>query len=78
MKNKKYPYFAWIKFQRRIASVQSFLGYEYEYITLCFRNIYRGLNYVIKSLRILIFKNKPEVVWIQLPPVFYAVSVALL
>ncbi|SBV95746.1 glycosyltransferase [uncultured Dysgonomonas sp.] len=70
---KQNIYFAWIKFQRRAVSMQSYFDYNCKHITSCFKNKYfRVLDYIIKSIKtfVILCKEKPKTVWIQLPPIF--------
>lgn len=70
---KKDIYFAWIKFQRRAISMQSYFDYDCKHITSSFKHKYlKTLDYVTKSIKTLriLCKNKPKVIWIQLPPIF--------
>lgn len=71
--NNKNLYFAWIKFQRRAVSMESFFDYQSIHITSVFRHKYlRPLDYLVKGIKTFAYllKNKPEVVWLQLPPTF--------
>ncbi len=70
---KKNIYVAWVKFQRRAVSMESFFDYDCIHITSLFKHKYfRIFDYVIKSIKTLgyLFKYKPNVVWIQLTPTF--------
>ncbi len=67
----KQLFVAWVKFQRRSASMQPYFGYELEFISFAFKNrILRPLEYILKSWKtfILFWREKPQIIWVQLPP----------
>lgn len=64
---------AWVSFQRRADVMKEFWEYSDYYITTKFRHkLLKPLDYlikIIKTINILAFE-KPDVVWMQLPPTF--------
>lgn len=64
---------AWVPFQRRSLSMQSYFKYELYFISISFQNKYlRVVEYLYKALKtllILLF-HCPDIFWIQLPPNF--------
>lgn len=72
MKSKNI-YIAWIKFQRRAVSMESYFDYDSVHVTSPFKNKYLKIfDYLVKCLKTLgyLLKYRPRVVWIQLPPTF--------
>jgi len=66
-------FIAWVPFQRRSISMQSY--FEYELVFITFSSKYRWIRpfeYLFKALKtlVLLFAHRPDVCWIQLPPNF--------
>jgi len=71
MKKSKNSFYAWVKYQRRAASMQESLGYELSFIDFNLKKRWlKPLDYVLKSYKTLIglIINRPRVLWVQLPP----------
>ncbi|TBO43329.1 glycosyltransferase [Pedobacter kyonggii] len=70
MKNKN-QFFAWVSFQRRPVSMQSYFGYNLEFIKTSIKDKWlKPFDYIAKGMQTSysLLKNKPEILWIQLPP----------
>jgi glycosyltransferase involved in cell wall biosynthesis len=74
-------YVAWVDYQRRAESMQRFFGYDLFYVSSKHLSaIYKLMSYVSRAsatLRI-VLKERPDVVWLQLPPTFLVHIVILL
>jgi glycosyltransferase involved in cell wall biosynthesis len=71
MKKSKNSFYAWVKYQRRAASMQESLGYELSFIDFNLKKRWlKPLDYILKSLKtsIGLIINRPTVLWVQLPP----------
>jgi len=69
----KQIFVAWINFQRRAESMQSFFGYSLHYIPSPVSKAWQKPGgYLLQAWRTarLIAREKPDVVWIQMPPTF--------
>ncbi|HEY9657111.1 MAG TPA: hypothetical protein V6C65_01510 [Allocoleopsis sp.] len=67
----KQVFVAWVPFQRRSVSMQSYFGYELRFLSFAFKNrLLRPLEYLIKGWQTLalLIDRQPQVVWVQLPP----------
>jgi hypothetical protein len=63
----------WWRFQRRPETLATYFGFKIEYVRSGFSSkILRGLDYLVNSVKTirLLHRNRPEVVWIQVPPAF--------
>ena len=63
----------WKSFQRRPETLASYFGIKVEYVTSGFSSkILKGLDYLVKAVKTirLLHRNRPEVVWVQVPPTF--------
>jgi glycosyltransferase involved in cell wall biosynthesis len=70
MKNKN-QFYAWVTFQRRAVSMQPYFSYDLKFISTSIKKKWlKPLDYIIKGIRTgcLLLKNKPQILWIQLPP----------
>lgn len=70
MKNKN-QFYAWVSFQRRPVSMLPYFGYELTFLKNSVQGKwFRPFDYIIKGIRTgyNLLKNKPEILWIQLPP----------
>jgi glycosyltransferase involved in cell wall biosynthesis len=69
----KQIFIAWINFQRRAESMQSFFGYSLHYVPSPVGKAWKKpAGYLLQAWRTarLIAREKPDVVWIQMPPTF--------
>ena len=76
----KQIFIAWEPYQRRPDSMQDFFGYELHFISTPFRSKpLRIVDYLIKAVRTLalLLRKRPDVVWIQIAPIFAAQTVDL-
>ena len=67
----KQSFIAWVAFQRRSLSMKEYFNYELKFITFAFKNrILRPLEYLYKTFITFssFIKERPNVIWIQLPP----------
>ncbi|WP_448604861.1 hypothetical protein [Thermoleptolyngbya sp.] len=67
----KQLFIAWVRFQRRIESMEAYFKYESIYISVSLKNRFlKPVEYLVKCQKTLamLWKSDPEVVWIQLPP----------
>jgi hypothetical protein len=67
----KQLFIAWVPFQRRSVSMQRYFGYELTFLSFSFKNRrLRPVEYLYKSWRslLLFLHQRPEVIWVQLPP----------
>ena len=71
--SKKQIFISWTKYQRRVESMKQHFEFDTYYLgENSHVNILKLLFYIKKSIRtlILLFKENPDVIWIQLPPTF--------
>lgn len=64
-------FIAWVAFQRRILSMQSYFGYEPTHIAITLKNRFlKPLEYLAKAQQTLkvLLTQQPQTIWIQLPP----------
>jgi glycosyltransferase involved in cell wall biosynthesis len=69
--NNKHQFYAWITYQRRNASMQSYFNYELKFIHSFIKQKWlKPFDYVLKGIwtAYLLLKNKPQILWVQLPP----------
>jgi len=67
----KQLYVVWLAFQRRPASMQSYFGYELEFLpSASTRRFVRFLGYLAKGWKtlVLFWREQPQVIWLQLAP----------
>ncbi|MBU7583975.1 MAG: glycosyltransferase [Nostoc sp. TH1S01] len=67
----KQLFIAWVPFQRRPLSMQSYFGYEIEFLSFAFNTrLLRPLEYLLKAWKTLnlFIRQQPHVIWVQLPP----------
>ncbi|RDC54272.1 glycosyltransferase [Pedobacter chinensis] len=71
MKKSNNIFYAWVKYQRRAASMQESLGYELNFIDFNLKKkVLKPLDYMLKSCKTLgsLIIQQPTVLWLQLPP----------
>lgn len=64
-------FLAWVPFQRRAVTMQSYFGYELHHISLRFKpKFLRPFEYVMKAWQSLwlMLHQRPEIIWVQMPP----------
>lgn len=64
-------FYAWVKYQRRAASMQEFLGYSLNFVDFKLKRKWlKPLDYLLKSIGTVsnLILKKPKVLWVQLPP----------
>lgn len=67
----KQLFIAWVPFQRRSISMKSYFKYELRFLSFAFKSrLLRPLEYVLKGLQtlLLFLSQRPQIIWIQLPP----------
>jgi len=66
-------FIAWIKYQRRAASMQPYFGYKLKFVptTIKIQKL-KLVDYIVKLLRTVwyLLKYRPPILWTQLPPTF--------
>lgn len=64
-------FLAWVPFQRRAVTMQSYFGYDLHHISLSFKQKFlRPFEYLVKagqSLRLML-RQRPDIIWVQMPP----------
>lgn len=76
----KQIFIAWINFQRRAESMQPFFGYTLHYIPAPYAKVWqKPVGYLIQAWYTakLIRQERPDVVWVQMPPTFLVHWLAL-
>jgi len=71
MKKGKNFFYAWVKYQRRAASMQESLGYDLIFVDFNLKKKWlKPFDYLLKSCKTVkdIMLNRPAVLWVQLPP----------
>jgi glycosyltransferase involved in cell wall biosynthesis len=66
-------YVAWVNYQRRAESMQSYFGYDLFYVSSQHRSpFYKFISYFVRAKMTMqiVLREKPDVVWLQLPPTF--------
>lgn len=66
-------YIAWVNYQRRAESMQAYFGYDLFYVSAKHLSpAWKFLSYLLRAKTTLqiIHKERPDVVWLQLPPTF--------
>jgi glycosyltransferase involved in cell wall biosynthesis len=66
-------YVAWVNYQRRAESMQAYFGYDLFYVSAKHLSpAWKFLSYLLRAKTTLqiIHKERPDVVWLQLPPTF--------
>jgi glycosyltransferase involved in cell wall biosynthesis len=66
-------YIAWVNYQRRAESMQSYFGYDLFYVSSQHRApFYKFISYFLRAKMTMqiVLREKPDVVWVQLPPTF--------
>lgn len=64
-------FLAWVRFQRRAVTMQSYFDYDLYHINLSFKQKFlRPFEYVIKAWQSLglMLRQRPEIIWVQMPP----------
>lgn len=64
-------FLAWVPFQRRAVTMQSYFDYDLHHISLSFKQkVLRPFEYVIKAWQSLglMLGRRPEIIWVQMPP----------
>src|SRR5262245_38515077 len=72
-KSAKGIYIAWVNYQRRVESMQHFFGYDVYYLSSKHASPPSKLvSYLLqaRSMFRIIARERPDVVWLQLPPTF--------
>lgn len=67
----KQLFLAWVPFQRRAVTMESYFGYDLRHISLSYKHkLLRPWEYVIKAWQSLglMLRQKPEILWVQMPP----------
>lgn len=67
----KQLFIAWVPFQRRSISMKSYFEYELTFLSFAFRSrLLRPLEYVLKGWKtlLLFLSQRPQIIWVQLPP----------
>src|SRR3954469_15742405 len=69
----RYLFVIWKSFQRRPETLASYFGIKIEYVTSGFSSkVLKWFDYLVKGVKTirLLHRNRPEVVWVQVPPTF--------
>ncbi len=64
-------FLAWVRFQRRAVTMQSYFDYDLHHISLSFKQKFlRPFEYVVKAWQSLwlMLRKQPEIIWVQMPP----------
>lgn len=64
-------FLAWVPFQRRAVTMESYFGYDLRHISLSFKHkLLRPWEYVIKAWQSLglMLRQRPKILWVQMPP----------
>jgi hypothetical protein len=67
----KQLFLAWVAFQRRAVTMQSYFGYDLHHINLSFKRKWlRPFEYLVKAWQslALMLRDRPEILWVQMPP----------
>jgi glycosyltransferase involved in cell wall biosynthesis len=77
----KSVYLAWVNYQRRAESMQAYFGYDLFYIGAKHLSpAFKLISYLLRAGKTIqvILRERPDVVWLQLPPTFLMHLVILL